>query len=65
MLHRRYGVGIPGHVQMITERMAVAIKFLTETREELFLAQSKYQTAMDFYARVVREETQEKEGKND
>jgi len=50
---------------MITERMAVAIKFLTETREELFLAQSKYQTAMDFYARVVREETQEKEGKND
>jgi len=65
MLHRRHGGSISGNVQMITERMAVALKFLNEAREELFLAQSKYQTAMDFYARVVREETQEKEGDND
>jgi hypothetical protein len=65
MLHRRHGVGISGYVQMISERMAVALKFLNEAREELFLSQSKYQTAMDFYARVVREETQEKEGEND
>ena len=50
---------------MITERMKVALKFLNESREELFLAQSKYQTAMEFYARVVREETQETEGDND
>jgi len=50
---------------MISERMAVALKFLNEAREEQFLAQRKYQSAMDFYARVVREETQEKEGDND
>ena len=50
---------------MISERMAVALKFLNEAREELFIAQRKYQTAMDFYARVVREETQEKESDND
>jgi hypothetical protein len=65
MFHRRHGCGISGYVQMISERTIIAIKFLNETREELFLAQSKYQTAMDFYARVVREETQEKEGDND
>lgn len=50
---------------MISERLLVAIKFLNEAREELFLSQNKYQTAIDFYARVVREETQEKEGDND
>ena len=49
---------------MITERLAVAVKFLNEAREELFIAQNKYQTAIDFYARVVRE-TQEKEGDDD
>ena len=50
---------------MITERLKVAVKFLNEAREELFIAQNKYQTAIDFYARVIREETQERENDND
>ena len=50
---------------MISERMQIALSLLNQTREEVFIALSNFEKAKDFYARVVREETQEKEGEND